>query len=575
VSDRDNEATASTDLSLATEAFPYPVARSVRAYVTEFDPTRRYDYLLDAAEKLILWMGILGLSWAMNQRALSHVAQEWLSKMRTSGVSLGTWLDVCFRTRKEMSRRGVDFAGYATALRRKKGGDDFSQALQALVNERNRRSHGEAPRTTGEVQQRLKALEVHLSKSLAEANFLADIRWILPVELHFDRMSETFEVTVQSLVGAQLFFATDGLTQEVPLAEHEIYASIGEGDDLVLTPFCVYRTCPVCLKNETFYADRILEDRIRYKSFDEGHVFTDEGLLEQLDAAFAEDSIFARARAAADEGVPVEATADSNEQPEEVATTSHLAPGPSFVAAPAVRLAEPTQLDESLFYLTNRLTPIKIAVRKLARMMTAYEWPALEDFQWEAAEAAREIGRRLKRSDTKKGLTYWDKRAVGFPVGRDEYRSCRAFISRFTIEWAGGKERGPLAILGLARVERGRVGLTQAGWDLALERNPVLDGAPGILMTDAEQRILRKQLLWAKKEAEEIRTFLDAVRLSDGIQAHLDVALAEAYPHRPTEITELRGAMIGRLKDASVLSVEGIGPTSVVTVTQHAAEFIN
>jgi hypothetical protein len=86
--------------------------------------------------------------------------------------------------------------------------------------------------------------------------------------------------------------------------------------------------------------------------------------------------------------------------------------------APSVRVVVPAQSREALFHLTNRLLPIKLALRQLSRMVTVHEWPNLEDFQWEAAEWARRVCRRLRKKDVKNGATYGEKLAVGFRLVR-------------------------------------------------------------------------------------------------------------------------------------------------------------
>jgi hypothetical protein len=546
----------------ATNTYPYPIARAVAAYTGSFDPARRYEQLLEVAEKLVIWLGIVGLSWASRERCLDRVSHEWMEKLRTAGISLGTWMTAACLAEKEMGRAGVDFGGFGAALRAQKGGGGLRGALDDLIAERNKRSHGAAPRTVGELHQRLERLEPKLEMVLAESEFLANVRWALPVDLHFDRRSNEFEIVLQSLVGAQVIFPLEKVRQDAALNENEIYAASGDGDDLVLSPFCIYRSCPECLKTESFYPDRLIESGVRYRSFDDGHALVDPAALDELESTLNEST---HVRIATEGGGRAEG-GDIAASP----TASGDVSGP--VSPPSARLAEPDQAVEPLFYLTNRLLPIKLALRQLSRMMTVQEWPDLEEFQWEAADWARQVGRRLRKRDGRRGATYWEKLAVGFPLGKDEYKSCRAFISRFTIEWAGGRERGPMFALGLARLEGNTVGLTPEGWELAVAKNPILEGIAGDVLTDAEAALFRRQMKWSKFEAAQIADFIAAVRDTDATQAAIDERLVELHPELARDISEIRTAMIGRLKDAKVVRPIGVGPSGVVELLDAADE---
>lgn len=229
---------------------------------------------------------------------------------------------------------------------------------------------------------------------------------------------------------------------------------------------------------------------------------------------------------------------------------------------------------DTLFVLTNRLSPIKVAARVLARLGGDGEWPVLEEFQEKAAKVARQVGLELREADLASQKRGQARRWVAYPVGDDERAAYSRFVTSFTMQVNDGKVLGPMVILGLGNVKDGRAALTEAGWRLAAAPSPILDGEEGLTLSKEEAAILRRQVLDAPGEREAVREFLLIVKRAAGSQPRIDEMLAARYADwTETLAVAHRSALIGRLCDLGVLEVSGRGPSAKLRLLAYAEEF--
>lgn len=143
----------------------------------------------------------------------------------------------------------------------------------------------------------------------------------------------------------------------------------------------------------------------------------------------------------------------------------------------------------------NRILPIKVTLRTLANYIKYSGTNIdLESFQEEAANIAREIGKKLQTIDEKNNRSRDERFSTGFPIGSDEYKA----KSRFKMHFVGYLTKdniiegapGSLGFVDISRDENGKVtiGLTKEGLDFALIENPVLDGENvNAILSDAEK----------------------------------------------------------------------------------------
>ena len=268
--------------------------------------------------------------------------------------------------------------------------------------------------------------------------------------------------------------------------------------------------------------------------------------------------------------------------PADVPTTS------SVIGDPTAPLVEPQNPgDESLFVMTNRLSPVKVAARSLAVLSReAGTWPTIADFHAQASAFARAVGLRLRAEGT--------RRWVGYPVGPDIAKAKERFVNSFTITAAAGRARGPMSLLGLAAIieesrstkrSRGekstarpvlRVALTNAGWKLATLPCPLLGECDGDTLSSAEATLLTDQILRASRERDVIRGFLGLVRRSAGIQSRLDELMATRDSQKSADLVVAeRAALVGRLTDLGLVLHEGRGTGARLSLTSSGRELLD
>lgn len=232
---------------------------------------------------------------------------------------------------------------------------------------------------------------------------------------------------------------------------------------------------------------------------------------------------------------------------------------------------------ESLFVLTNRFGPIKIGLRTLLNdRLSGGGWPTISEFQKRATSAARALGLKLRTQDEAARRTAYARRWIGFPVGDDPEAAGNRYAMSFTIQPGGGGPVGPMALLGLANIAEGKVGLTEHGYRLAQLPTPLLDEveAEGSLSTE-EADFLRQRLIAAPMESVSILEFIDAATSVDGKQRRIDARLAKLHPEwSSARVSSHRGAMVGRLTDLAMVQAQGKGPDSQILLLDSAQEFV-
>jgi hypothetical protein len=227
---------------------------------------------------------------------------------------------------------------------------------------------------------------------------------------------------------------------------------------------------------------------------------------------------------------------------------------------PPPALESPTETRGRLAFLTNRLSPVKVAASVLDNLVKDGSWPALGVFQEAAANSARTLGLRLRKEDERAGRRGADRRWTGYPAGKDADAARDRYIASFTATTREGRLHGPLVVLGLAQSgEDGTIALTEAGAELAHASSPLDEGAERTL-SEAETQIFKDRLLTAPDEAAGIGEFLGAIRHVAGVQTDLDALLATRNSDwSANRASAERAAMLGRLGELGMLRVEGRG----------------
>ena len=239
---------------------------------------------------------------------------------------------------------------------------------------------------------------------------------------------------------------------------------------------------------------------------------------------------------------------------------STRAPASGATASAPDALPTPTETRGQLSFLTNRLSPIKVAVTTLSALSEEGTWPTIGEFQERAADLARTVGLRLRKEDDQAGRRGAARRWTGYPVGKDADAARGRYIASFTAVTRGDETRGPLMVLGLAEpVEGGRIALTEAGSELVYAVTPLNEGIEATL-SGQEIEIFRYRLRAARDEAAAITSFLGAVRHVAGDQTDLDALLATRHAEWSANRAQAeRAAMLGRLGELGMIRVTGRG----------------
>jgi hypothetical protein len=251
----------------------------------------------------------------------------------------------------------------------------------------------------------------------------------------------------------------------------------------------------------------------------------------------------------------------------------------ALLRLPQARLVQPPRpgrLDEStpLFVLTNRLFPIKVACR-VAANLTDGSPMALRELNHRAAEVARSLGESLRQEDEEANRKGQARRWIGLPVSADRPPALRRFASSFMLHADGsGTPRGPMAQLGLADLvgDNHEAQLTETGWRLAAAASPILDESGEGTLGPVEREIFIAALRHQPSERQAALEFITFVDEAEGVQSGVDARLQSRHPGwSSTRVTSHRAAMLGRMSDLGLVSVEGRGDAALITLGADAA----
>lgn len=261
------------------------------------------------------------------------------------------------------------------------------------------------------------------------------------------------------------------------------------------------------------------------------------------------------------QGLGVGASADAGRNPPAEATREDL-----FLHRPSLKplVAEMPRIQhEPLSSLTNRLFPLRVALRVLASE-GAGEGLDLPEFHSTVSRVARDLGIRLRHDDEARERRGWERRWIALPVGDDERAARQRYNAHFTLSVASDdRPAGPLSQLGLAFSEgrRGLVYLTGLGLELATAPSPVLDGADGEgVLGDVEREVFGRAIKTNPAELDSLREFREMVESAGGVQDRVDDALQQHHPDwTRAQAVSHRASIVGRLWDLGAVQVDGRG----------------
>ena len=245
------------------------------------------------------------------------------------------------------------------------------------------------------------------------------------------------------------------------------------------------------------------------------------------------------------------------------------------LATTDVETVEASTPKNAMFMLTNRMNPFPIPLRVLVNMTVATGPPSVDAFAAAASEAARSVGLDLQRRDALVGPGPRGRRAVGWPVGEEAWKSRDRFTASFLLRQTQKGQVGPLLDLGLCDVRGDLVFPTERGLALAELPNPLLGEVAGEGLSEQQQELLRGALRHNYPEFAEICLFTEALSLARGDVTTADTVLARVHADwNAAQISAHRSAMVGRLVDVSILEIWGRGRTAKATLAPAGEMFI-
>lgn len=268
--------------------------------------------------------------------------------------------------------------------------------------------------------------------------------------------------------------------------------------------------------------------------------------------------------------------------PAEVSSAIHRdsdSPATMLLAAPAHQLSlafvSPPPQVAMISPMTNRLSPVKIALRVLCNLAAKLEWPTIRDFHHSAALCARHLGTRLRSEENSCGIRGAERRSTAFPCGHDERKSLDRFIAHFTTAKRAGSAPGPLETLGLAVLKGDRVQLSAEGWKLGIEASPLLGECVGSTLSEAERKLLLLRVTSASGETRAIQEVLRIVKRAAGKQQRVDELISLAHTEWTTTLAiSHRAAVVGRIRELGLMDLKGRGVEARLLLTAAGASWL-
>lgn len=223
--------------------------------------------------------------------------------------------------------------------------------------------------------------------------------------------------------------------------------------------------------------------------------------------------------------------------------------------------------DEQVFGQVNRLLPLKLACRWVARWAyspgdgrATTEWPAYSVISDPLGDHAAKLGSLLSKWDAAVGSKRDNQLATGLPrrgnsASRDRFLS--QFLARITR--AGDVYPGAICQYQLARFQGEHLALTHQGLQFALIKNPILESADAsnlVALSLEETDFLVRQILdWVPRERDDMRIVLTAIAegkvtpgaLTDVVQAEFSRGWTQSMT-----LTHISG-LVARLADLQML----------------------
>jgi len=269
-----------------SKVFPFPLAFSLRRFLTPHDPSIDCSEKLRCAENFLAYLGSLGIALA-REAGLSLKPNEDLNidlvGCWSRGVSAGHWARIIRETARALhalnDSERLPVSEFPSICwrqdRRKPRQGGLAETINALVEHRNRFHHYRGTATRKEVEEASADLQQMLLKVVRGLRFLTRYPLWYVVDCAAQRGSPLLKISYKLCIGDHPVFDRREADHDTFLIRDTLYLK-SDAQLLDLTPWLTFRTCPQCGAEAMFFVERIDTKKgvVTFKSFERGH--TDE-----------------------------------------------------------------------------------------------------------------------------------------------------------------------------------------------------------------------------------------------------------------------------------------------------------
>lgn len=279
---------------IAKTAYPYPVARNLRAADWAISTREKYHEVVhESLEALSVTLSAMcAATLRISGAPAGRATKRWKSATEGIGATIGTRISMIKEVAQTISHgiSGLEDAG-GLPLAFSDKSMPAVVLFESLVKERNR-IHGDYPKGDLEFSRRSVKAEDEMSQLLETLGFLArwELRYAESVEpVDCDGGSVGYEARFRVLRGDNPDWILVSGKSEVPLFRGRLYAFVDGRIMIDMHPFVLVRECQVCGAREVYYPDSFDDDRVQLKSIDRGHsqISEDVDLLRAINAAYS------------------------------------------------------------------------------------------------------------------------------------------------------------------------------------------------------------------------------------------------------------------------------------------------
>jgi len=248
------------------ERYPFPLAYPARAVGAACDPTDRLERAGHFIEMTAVTLGVLTLGWCRAHEVAAGAVDRWERSTGSKGITLGGWVSLLRSARDELPITSEDPLGRSIGL----AIDGAQKRLEGFTPARHQFANGGRPQEQNEAA--ADETDHRASTLLDSIEPISGVR-IAVVKDCRSVPEGGFELFLNVLAGtADVVTRAHGHSARA-FAEDAVIAYTLDGLQFAvdLTPYCIYRHCPVCERDELFYLTKRKRKRSDHFAFATGH----------------------------------------------------------------------------------------------------------------------------------------------------------------------------------------------------------------------------------------------------------------------------------------------------------------